>query len=413
MRNKNRVSYVIIMLILAFTMVGCGYQQIVNNPDIPEMPSTTMVTTLTSAVPTVSMSLISETTYPINPHSETEMHEEMETVINKKIGISMPSNTTIPWVDYGYYLKSLFEKDRYQVDLQFADQDILKQISQINDIILGNCDVLVISAIDGDSLTDVLALAKEKGIPVIALINFIVKSNAVTYFATYNYRNASMLQAEFIKTKLDIDKAKGSFNIEFFSGDPSDSNFNIFSGGAMDVLKPYLDKGILICPSGQTEYIQIATEGWRPEKAKERMESLIEICNYSPQETQLDAILCVSDPLSIGVISALDEVGYSKENFPIITGQNCEMQTLIYMLSGVQSMSVIRPARTLLDQTFAMVVALLNGEEVEVNDVESYDNETGIIPTYLCDPVVVTKENYREILIDNFYYSAEELDALE
>ena len=51
----------------------------------------------------------------------------------------------------------------------------------------------------------------------------------------------------------------------------------------------------------------------------------------------------------------------------------------------------------------------MSGEEAEVNDTESYDNGTGVIPTYLCEPTVVTKDNYQEMLIDSGYYTEEDV----
>ena len=51
----------------------------------------------------------------------------------------------------------------------------------------------------------------------------------------------------------------------------------------------------------------------------------------------------------------------------------------------------------------------MKGEEPEVNDTESYDNGTGVIPTYLCDPVVVTTDNYKEVLIDSGYYTEDQI----
>lgn len=72
-------------------------------------------------------------------------------------------------------------------------------------------------------------------------------------------------------------------------------------------------------------------------------------------------------------------------------------------------MSVFKDTRTLADATVKMVDAIVKGTEPEINDTETYDNGTGIIPSYLCDPVVVTKDNYEEILIDSGYYTAEDV----
>ena len=58
-------------------------------------------------------------------------------------------------------------------------------------------------------------------------------------------------------------------------------------------------------------------------------------------------------------------------------------------------MSVFKDTRALASAVVKMVDSIMKGEEPEVNDTESYDNGTGVIPTYLCDPVVVTTDNYK------------------
>ena len=56
-----------------------------------------------------------------------------------------------------------------------------------------------------------------------------------------------------------------------------------------------------------------------------------------------------------------------------------------------------------------MVGQILNGEEVEVNDTETYDNGTGVIPSFLCEPVFADANNYKELLIDSGYYTEDQL----
>ena len=75
----------------------------------------------------------------------------------------------------------------------------------------------------------------------------------------------------------------------------------------------------------------------------------------------------------------------------------------------MQDMSVLDSAHTMANRVVAMIQSLLAGEEPEVNDTQSYDNGSGAVPAYVCDPVVVTMENYEEILIDGGYYTQEEL----
>ena len=54
-------------------------------------------------------------------------------------------------------------------------------------------------------------------------------------------------------------------------------------------------------------------------------------------------------------------------------------------------------------------VAVMQGGEAAINDTSSYDNGTGIIPTYLCEPVVVTIDNYKEMLIESGYYTEDQV----
>lgn len=72
-------------------------------------------------------------------------------------------------------------------------------------------------------------------------------------------------------------------------------------------------------------------------------------------------------------------------------------------------MSVFKDTRALATAVVGMVDSIMKGEEPEINDTESYDNGTGVIPTYLCDPVVVTTDNYKEILIDSGYYTEDQI----
>lgn len=56
-----------------------------------------------------------------------------------------------------------------------------------------------------------------------------------------------------------------------------------------------------------------------------------------------------------------------------------------------------------------MVNAIVDNKEVPVNDTKTYNNGTGVIPSYLCSPIVVTKDNLKEVLIDSGYYTEKEV----
>ena len=260
-------------------------------------------------------------------------------------------------------------------------------------------------AIDGDTAQVGPQIAEHLGIPVISYDRLLMNSDAVSYYATFDNYKVGQKQGEYLVDALDLDNQDGPFNIELFTGDPGDNNCNFFFGGAMDVLQKYIDEGKLVVKSGQTEFEQVATANWDSAKAQDRMDTII-AGNYS-DGTNLDAVLCSNDSTALGVENAL-AASYTGE-YPIITGQDCDTPNVKNLVAGKQAMSVFKDTRALASAVVKMVDSIMKGEEPEVNDTKSYDNGTGVIPTYLCDPVVVTVDNYKEILIDSGYYTEDRI----
>ena len=192
----------------------------------------------------------------------------------------------------------------YDVDLQYASNDIQTQVSQIENMISNGCKLLVIASIDGDSLGTVLAQAKEANIPVIAYDRLIMNSDAVTYYATFDNYMVGTKQGEYIVDALDLENAAGPFNLEVFTGDPGDNNAKFFYGGAMDVLQPYIDAGKLVVKSGQVDFATVATANWDSANAQSRMENIIS--SYYADGTKLDVVLCSNDSTAFGVENALE-----------------------------------------------------------------------------------------------------------
>ena len=324
------------------------------------------------------------------------------------VGVAMPTQDLQRWNQDGANMKEQLEAAGYSVDLQFAANDIPTQVSQIENMIANGCKVLVVASIDGDALGTVLAQAKEAGIPVIAYDRLIMNSDAVSYYATFDNWLVGTKQGEFIEEALNLKEDDGkTYNIEFITGDPGDNNINFFFDGAMSILQPYLDSGKLVCPSGQTEKAVVATANWATDAAQSRFENILS--SFYADGTQLDAVLASNDSTACGVENAL-EASYTGE-WPVITGQDCDIAIMANLVSGKQSMSVFKDTRTLAAKTVEMVDALMKGTEPPINDTETYDNGTGIIPSFLCEPVACTADNYKELLIDSGYYTMEQIEG--
>ena len=328
-----------------------------------------------------------------------------------KVGVSMPTKDLQRWNQDGANMEAQLKKAGYKVDIQYANNDVATQVNQIENMISGGCKVLVIASIDGSALKTVLDNAKRKKIPVIAYDRLIMNSKAVSYYATFDNYKVGTIQGDYLVDKLNLKTRSKSdpAYIEFFTGSPDDNNINFFFGGAMDVLKPYLDSGVLVCRSGQTSKAQCATLNWSTEEAQKRMENLITSNGYGPRGTKLDAVYSSNDSVAMGITNALVAAGYTKANFPIVTGQDCDIGSVKNMLKGTQAMSVFKDTRTLAEKVVGMVDALLQGTKPEINDTKTYDNGKGIVPSYLCDPVYADVSNYKALLVDSGYYTEAEL----
>ena len=390
--KKKLVSMILATTMVAATLVGCGNS---GSSETAAPAATEEAPAAEEAAP--------EAEAPAAEEAAPEA--EAPAAGGGKIGVAMPTKDLQRWNQDGSNMQKELEAAGYDVDLQYASNDIATQVSQIENMINSGCSLLVIASIEGDSLGTVLEQAKEKNIPVIAYDRLIMNSDAVSYYATFDNYMVGTKQGEYIRDELDLDNAEGPFNIELTTGDPGDNNARFFFGGAMDVLQPYIDEGKLVVKSGQTDFETVATANWATETAQARMDAIIS-ANYA-DGTQLHACLCSNDSTALGVANSL-EANYTGE-WPIITGQDCDIASVKNMIAGKQSMSVFKDTRTLATQVVKMVGQILNGEEVDVNDTETYDNGTGVIPSFLCDPVFADANNYKELLIDSGYYTEDQL----
>src|SRR3954454_22721536 len=325
------------------------------------------------------------------------------------VGIAMPTKSSARWIDDGNNMVKVLKERGYNTDLQYAEDDIPNQLSQVENMVTKGAKALVIAAVDGTTLSDVLKQAKAKGITVIAYHRLIPGTPHVDYYATFDNSQVGVLQAESIVQGLGLKDGKGPFNIELFGGSPDDNNAYFFYNGAMSVLQPYIDKGKLVVGSGQTGMDKVSTLRWDGATAQARMDNLLSAF-YGRK--RVDAVLSPYDGLSIGILSSLRGVGYGSGStpMPIVTGQDAEVPSIKSMLRGEQYSTIFKDTRDLARVTADMVDAALSGKEVTVNDSKTYNNGVKVVPSYLLKPVVVDKSNWEKVLVESGYYKKSQFD---
>ncbi|MHB8890819.1 MAG: multiple monosaccharide ABC transporter substrate-binding protein [Candidatus Limnocylindrales bacterium] len=341
--------------------------------------------------------------------AESTPAESTAPVAGGLVGIAMPTKSSARWIADGDNLVKSLKELGYETDLQYAEDDIPTQVSQVENMITKGAKVLVIAAIDGTTLTDTLQKAADAGIKVFSYDRLIRNSANVDYYAAFDNFDVGVAQAGSIVDSLDLNNAAGPFNLELFAGSPDDNNAGFFFNGAMSILQPFIDSGKLVVQSKEVKFPeQVGTLRWDGATAQARMDNIL-ATYYS--DKRADAVLSPYDGISRGIIASLKQVGYysADKPAPVVTGQDAELPSVKSILAGEQTSTVFKDTRTLAKQVAKMVDQFLKGETVEVNDTTTYENGVKVVPSYLLPVTSVTKDNVTKELVDTGYYTAEEV----
>lgn len=387
MRKKTRkILSMVLMAVMIFTLVGCSG----NDAE----------TTDTSGTSTEE-----------NVSEEGVATEQKTGSKGKKVGVAMPTQSSQRWIQDGDNMRTQLEALGYEVDLQYAEDDVQMQVAQIENLINNGADALVVAAVDSSALVNALGEAKANGIPVIAYDRLLMDTDAVSYYATFDNEGVGVAIATYIEEKMKLATALDegrSYNIEFFMGSPDDNNAVFLDNGIHIVLDKYLESGVLKTQSGQTTFDKTNTLRWSQETAQRRMEDILS--GYYADGEHLDIVASAFDGLSYGISAALTGAGYTAgDGWPLITGQDAELMATKNIISGTQAMSIFKDTRVLAEKAVTMVQAVLENAEPEINDETTYNNNAITVPSYLCTPVAVDKDNYEKELVGSGYYSADDL----
>lgn len=344
---------------------------------------------------------------------EEEETEDEEDAL--KVAVLLPDEEE--WSVDAEALESNLEEDGYEPLIDYAEGDVSRQVSQIQELTEEKVAAFIIAPVDPYGLPDVLADVKEADIPVFSYDELIMDTNAVNYYTAFGGRQVGRQIGEEIVERQELDKVreeKGSRTIEFFMGSLDDSQALFLYNGLMEVLQPYLDDGTLECPSGKLSFDDTGLLRWSGSLAESRMQETLE--EYYETREAPDIICTGFDEAALQICSVLDQHGIAagSEAWPMITGVGCDAEAVKSIASGRLAFSIFMDPREMAARCEDMVDAYLvreedpEAEEPEVNDYESYDNGVKIVGAYLCESQVIDADNY-EILIDNGYYTEDEV----
>jgi putative multiple sugar transport system substrate-binding protein len=336
------------------------------------------------------------------------------------IGIAMPETHVQRWVKDGASLKAEAIKRGYDAADQYGNADQAQQNQQIQSFLTQGAKALVVGCIN-DGVGSVIAEAAKDKVVVVAYDRIIPNSADYEFFITFNNYKVGVLQATSIVNGLDLDKATTARPklITLFAGSPTDGNAFFFFDGAMSVLNPYIDKGVLrvIGPYPKTSadranFQRIATENWQAPIAKTRMENLL---NNDAKSVTLDAVLAPNDTLARAILEACKADAKYRAKLPVISGQDAEFDSALSIKNGEQYSTVFKDTAKLAEAAILLVDQVLKGQPVSIPGavLASGDlakiGDTGkkVVKTYLLDPILVTKDNLNVPVDAGFYEAAQ------
>ncbi|MDQ2757021.1 MAG: sugar-binding protein [Actinomycetota bacterium] len=308
---------------------------------------------------------------------------------NSLIGVALPQKTSENWVLAESLFNDGLSSAGFQKDVQFANGGVTEQQNQIQAMVTKGAKVIIVGAIDSKQLGTQLKAAKDSGAIVIAYDRQLQDTDAVSYYLAYDNDKVGQLQGQALLDGMKAKKANGPYNVELFAGSPDDPNAKVFFDGAMKILKPKIDDGTLKIASGQKDFTQVVTQGWKPENAQKRMDTLL-TANYAGGTT-LDGVLSPNDTLARAILQSVKQAGKAT---PIVTGQDSEVESVKSIMAGQQYSTINKDTSKLVAAAIAMVTSLQKGETPTTTATDN--NGMKSVPTNYLPPVVVTKANAAE-----------------
>lgn len=317
-----------------------------------------------------------------------------------RVAVLMPDGSREPWNSDGEALRTLLEEKNYQVESADARGDASRQIAQIEAFLEEEPAAMILTPVDSYGLTDVLARVDEQGIPVFNFDELVMNTDGLDYFVTFDHRAMGNLVGEEIVKAAELEKCREeqrNCTIEFFMGSQDDLDALFFFNGVKEVLKPYMEDGTLVCPSGLDTFEETGVLRQDRKTVEDRMAEQLETVY---QDAGRPDIICAGfQDAAEAAEQVLRQKGFSplREDWPLITGFDCEREDLKGIEDGWLSCSVFLDRGELAAACVEMLDTLLKGETPEVSDYSQYDNGMKIIATRTCVGKLVNQENYQEL----------------
>ncbi|MCR4705075.1 MAG: substrate-binding domain-containing protein [Lachnospiraceae bacterium] len=314
---------------------------------------------------------------------EPEQKEEAKEPGRIRIGMSFDSFVVERWQRDRDVFVSTASDLGADVNVQNANGDAAEQVNQIRRFIEQGVDVIVVVPIDPTPLKDVVAEAKDAGIPLISYDRLISDTPTDLYISFDNVRVGELMGKAMSKALHKGDK------VLMICGPETDGNVSLVRDGFVFEMKR---SGISIL---DTTYIA----DWNAALVEPYLNEHMDLVK------QADGIMCGNDNLAGEVTRILSEQRLTGKIR--VVGQDAELEACQRIVEGTQLMTVYKPVELLAKRAAEIAVKMAKGEGAE--DFLMLINGHYAVPYLYLDPLAVTAENIDATVIDSGFHRREDI----
>jgi D-xylose transport system substrate-binding protein len=268
-----------------------------------------------------------------------------------------------------------------------ANYDDKLQINQAEEMIKSGVKVLVVNAVNVNTAAQIVREAHNAHIKVIAY-DRLIRNSDLDYYLSFDNVKVGKLMAEYAVS------GKPQGNYILFGGDKGDNNAILVKKGQLEVLEPYIKSGKIAIT------YNMFIEDWSGVNAAHELRKYLDLSGKVP-----DVVLSSYDGISTESIKVLDEYHISGVLF---TGQDAELDACRDIVRGKQAMTVYKPFKTQSDA--AATLAMECAQNKRVTEAKSTINNGKVnVPAILLEPIAVDKNNIRNTIIADKYYTEAEI----
>ncbi|MEH0296200.1 MULTISPECIES: substrate-binding domain-containing protein [Agrobacterium] len=250
-------------------------------------------------------------------------------------------------------IKDEAAKVKQPLQVEFAEGDVNKQLSQVQNFIAAGVDAIIVNTVETSATPAMTKMAADAGIPLVYV------NNTPSDVKTLGPKAAFVGSDEYVAGTL---QAKEVCRVLKETGKAKDAGILIIQGILANETAVLRSKAVHdVAATPDCNFMKIIDEqsaNWDPVKAQDLMTNWI-TAGYKPA-----AVLANNDEMAIGAVNSLKAAGWDMKDV-VIAGVDATQEAMHYMQNGDLTVTVFQDALGQGAGSVDAAIKLAKGEKVQ------------------------------------------------